>query len=109
MTLLTVQAASEEEGDGSFRARLHGRLRRCAAVRSAPPQSATRKRVDRLPAALALAAAARITAGGLPQPFPPKPADGAPFDTVCPTGFGRGIKLATEDSKPVGSGLVPIK
>jgi len=27
-----------------------------------------------------------------------------PFETVCPTGIGRGEKLVTEDSKPVGSG-----
>jgi hypothetical protein len=27
-----------------------------------------------------------------------------PFDTMCPTGSGRGNKLVTEDWKPVGSG-----
>jgi hypothetical protein len=60
--LLAVQAASEdeEEGDGSFRARRHTRLLLCAAVPSAPPHdtapSATRKREDRLPAALVLVA-----------------------------------------------------
>ena len=64
VTLLAVHAASEdeEEGDGSFRARRQRRLLLCAAVPSAPPHdaapSATGKREERLPAALALAAAA---------------------------------------------------
>ncbi len=29
-----------------------------------------------------------------------------PFDTVCPTEQGRGIKLVTEEPNPVGSGRV---
>ena len=34
----------------------------------------------------------------------PQPADAAPFDTVSQTGQGRGRKLVTENSTPVGSG-----
>ncbi|HEX6554680.1 MAG TPA: hypothetical protein VF026_18075 [Ktedonobacteraceae bacterium] len=85
MTLLAVHAASEEEeeGDGSFRARRQRWLLRCAAVRSAPPhaapRSATRKREDRLPAALALATdASSQQKEGFPQLVPPKPAGVAP-------------------------------
>jgi len=64
VTLLAVHAASGHEagGDGSFHERPHRRLPLDGAVPSAPPQaappSATRKREDRLPAALALATAA---------------------------------------------------
>jgi hypothetical protein len=42
---------------------------------------------------------------GFPQLFDLQQADVAPFDTVGPTGQGRGQKLVTEGSKPVGSGL----
>ena len=58
--LLAVHAASayEEEGDGSFHARCHRLLPRCAAIPSAPPHdaapSATRKREGRMPGALVL-------------------------------------------------------
>src|SRR6266566_3014365 len=61
VTLLAIHAADAyEEGDGSFQARHHTRLPRCEAIPSAPPHaappSATRKREDRLPAALVLVA-----------------------------------------------------
>jgi hypothetical protein len=40
VTLLAVQAAGAyEEGGGSFRARRHTRLLRCAAIPSAPPHA----------------------------------------------------------------------
>jgi len=75
VTLLAVHAASGHEagGDGWFPARHHRQLPLYGAVPSAPPHaapwSATGKREDRLPAALALAVDARITAGGgLPSP-----------------------------------------
>ena len=84
-------------------------LQRCAEMLSSQAhvstQSAIRKREERLPAALALAAAACSQQEEcFPQLFPPQQADVAPCDTRCPMGQGRGKKLVTEDSNPVGSG-----
>src|SRR5436309_3717727 len=39
-----------------------------------------------------------------PQLFPPQKEGAEPFDTVFLSVQGRGRKLVTEDSKPVGSG-----
>src|SRR6266480_3781488 len=44
------------------------------------------------------------TEDGFPQLFPLQQADVAPSDTGFLPGQGRGKKLVTEDSKPVGSG-----
>ena len=43
---------------------------------------------------------------GFPQLFPLQQAGVAPSDTVFLSGQGRESKLVTEDSKPVGSGLI---
>ncbi len=82
-----------------------------AAVPSAPERdaarSATLKRVDRRPGVLALdVSASSQPEDGFPHLFHLQQEDAGPSDTVCLLGQGRGIKLATEYSKPVGSALI---
>ena len=110
-TRLAVHPTSGHEAEcgGSFHERPHTRLPLFAAIPSAPPHdaapSATLMRVGRLPGALVLVAAAcSPQEEGLPQLFPPQQAGVAPSDTGSLTEQGRGKKLVTEDSKPVGSG-----
>jgi hypothetical protein len=58
-----------------------------------------------MPAALAMATTAcSQQEESFPQLIPPQQEDVAPFDTVFLSVQGRGRKLVTEDSKPVGSG-----
>ena len=109
ITCLAVHAASAHEAGcgGSFHGRHHRRLQLDGAVRSAPPhaapRSATVKREDCMPAALAMATTAcSQQEESFPQLIPPQQEDVASFDTVFLSGQGRGKKLVTEEPKPVG-------
>ena len=84
------------------------------AVPSAPEHNAARlttlKRVDRRLGVVALDVGARSQPeDGFPHLFHLQQEDAGPSDTVCLPGQGRGIKLVTEEPKPVSSGLAPFK
>ena len=57
-----------------------------------------------MPGAFALAADASEQEDDFPQVIHPQPAGAEPFDTGSHKGEGRGRKLVTEHSTPVGSG-----
>jgi len=56
-----------------------------------------------MPGVLALAAVCHPSQEDWRQLFHRERASLAPWDTACQQGQGRGNKLVTEDSKPVGS------
>jgi hypothetical protein len=98
-----------ERGAGGFPARHHTHQPRCAETPSSQEhdaaQSAMLKRGCRRLCLLVLAAAVSRQQE-VREPSPLLPAIAAASERACQKGKGRGRKLVTEDSKPVGSGEI---
>ncbi len=93
---------------GSFPVRPQSHLQRCGEILSSQAhvatQSAMLKRGYHLPVFLALASDAVSEEECFSALVHLQPEGLGASDTVFPTAQGRGKKLVTEDSKPVGSG-----